>query len=151
MRPLCLQQRSTTRPFVPSSRPTRHNGHCTAPWVREQPSVGTCRRRQRRPQAASGSSGAGDGESVDIDALAARLSAEAEKLRQSTAGGTADAAEEQLAARRGGRQDATQPFGYETKAEEAEILASVGEGGLLPEEFELMQELGTINIQQVLP
>lgn len=36
----------------------------------------------------------------------------------------------------------------QTKNAEAEVLASVGEGGFFPEEFELMQELGTINIQQ---
>ncbi|KAL4443512.1 hypothetical protein ABPG75_011249 [Micractinium tetrahymenae] len=41
------------------------------------------------------------------------------------------------------------PFGYETRASEADILAAVGDGGFSPEEFELLQELGTINIQQV--
>jgi len=37
----------------------------------------------------------------------------------------------------------------QTKASEADILAAVGDGGFSPEEFELLQELGTINIQQV--
>ncbi len=36
----------------------------------------------------------------------------------------------------------------QTKASEADILAAVGDGGFSPEEFELLQELGTINIQQ---
>jgi hypothetical protein len=37
----------------------------------------------------------------------------------------------------------------QSKAQEAEVLASVGEGGFFPDDFELLQELGTINIQQV--
>jgi hypothetical protein len=37
----------------------------------------------------------------------------------------------------------------QVKCGSADILAAVGEGGFFPEEFELLQELGTINIQQV--
>jgi hypothetical protein len=37
----------------------------------------------------------------------------------------------------------------QTRSAEAEVLAAVGDGGFSPEEFELLQELGTINIQQV--
>lgn len=40
------------------------------------------------------------------------------------------------------------PLCAQTKASEADILAAVGDGGFSPEEFELLQELGTINIQQ---
>jgi hypothetical protein len=36
----------------------------------------------------------------------------------------------------------------QTKTAEVEALAAVGDGGFSPNEFELLQELGTINIQQ---
>ena len=118
--------------------------------------------------AASGGSGSGEGEGIDIDALAARLSREAEKLRQSGASwsseddeGASDAAAyeaqpdagRQEALRReadaGPGPDLLRPFGYATQSAEAEALAAVGNGGFSPEEFELLSELGTINIQQV--
>ena len=37
----------------------------------------------------------------------------------------------------------------QAKADGADALAAVGEGGFSPEEFELLQELGTVSIQQV--
>lgn len=124
-------------------------------------------RRRSRP-AATASGGSGEGEGVDIDALAARLSREAEKLRQSGASwsseddeGDSDAAAyeaqpdagRQEALRReagaGPQPDLLRPFGYASQSAEAEALAAVGSGGFSPEEFELLSELGTINIQQV--
>lgn len=90
---------------------------------------------------------------MDIDALASKLAAEAERLRRtgSFASGDYDDGPAGPATRRQQQagSDVLRPFGYETKNAEAEVLASVGEGGFFPEEFELMQELGTINIQQV--
>ncbi|KAL4858560.1 hypothetical protein ACK3TF_001515 [Chlorella vulgaris] len=119
----------------------------------QQPRLCTQQRRQRwRRCAASlrGSDDEGD-EAVDIDALASQLSAEAERLRRSGSfdGGSYDGEGErrQPGSRRG--EDMLSPFGYQTKSAEAEVLAAVGDGGFSPEEFELLQELGTINIQQV--
>lgn len=124
-------------------------------------------------RAAAGGSGSGDGEGIDIDALAARLSQEAEKLRQSGASlssedeGDSDSADSDAAAyeaqpdarrqealRREAAAGGPQPdllpvFGYASQSAEAEALAAVGSGGFSPEEFELLSELGTINIQQV--
>ena len=125
--------------------------------------------RQWRRHAAGGPSGpgSGEGEGIDIDALAARLAREAEKLRQSGASLSSEDLEDsdddaaayeaqpdagrQEAARReagGARPDLLRPFGYASRAAEADVLAAVGEGGFSPEEFELLSELGTINIQQ---
>ena len=41
------------------------------------------------------------------------------------------------------------PFDLETKAQEEDILAAVGDGGFSASEFELLQELGQISIQRV--
>lgn len=146
-----------------AARRLRWSHPCGTPGARS-----TTRRSQwRRP--AAGGSGSGGGEGVDIDALAARLSREAEKLRQSGASwssedeGTSDAdvaayeaqpdAGRQEALRReaaaGPQPELLRPFGYASKSAEAEALAAVGSGGFSPEEFELLSELGTINIQQV--
>lgn len=127
--------------------------------------------RQWRRHAGGSASGpgSGEGEGIDIDALAAALAREAEKLRQSGASLSSEDLEEdedaaayeaqpdagrQEAARReagmaaGAGPDLLSPFGYASKAAEADVLAAVGEGCFSPEEFELLSELGTINIQQ---
>lgn len=73
-----------------------------------------------------------DEQSLDIDQLAARLAAEAERLRQ-----------------RQSNENSAAPFGYESKSREAEALAYIGDGGFSASDFELLQELGSISIQQV--
>lgn len=124
-----------------------------------------CRQQQRRRRVRAAAAGAGggglaggDSEPVDIDALAARLGQEAERLRQEGGldEGEAEDSDEQMAAApspassaasRSGQPGLLAPFGYE-KTGAADILAAVGDGGFIPDEFELLQELGTINIQQ---
>lgn len=93
-------------------------------------------------------------ESIDIDQLAARLSAEAERLRRmqdeddispgddSIGSGPPSIAADPLTLGRS-------PFGDESKSQEADILASIGDGGFSASEFELLQELGQISIQHV--
>lgn len=109
-------------------------------------SRGDCRVRSSLPDPS-------DGGEIDIDALAAKLAAEAERLRRLQ--GMSDE-EEALPSQLGVSGNpappsapASTPFGYETKATEAEILASIGDGGFSASEFELMQELGQISIQQL--
>lgn len=97
-----------------------------------------------------------DDETIDIDALAARLAAEAERLRRmdrmdlgsdipissqaSSAGSTTS----------GGTTDqGPSPFAFESKARELDVLANLGDGGLSASEFELLSELGSISVQQV--
>lgn len=45
--------------------------------------------------------------------------------------------------------DFVSPFGLETKAQEADVLSEVGDGGFSASEFELLSELGQISVQQV--
>lgn len=121
----CLGQQQGRQ--APSWRAWRR--HCSpARW----------QRLQTAPQAAGGSggdsdSGGGGGGEIDIDALAARLSAEAEKLRQSgmsidpeedaeeeepLAASSAAAAAATPAGSRaagGGKENLLQPLGYEVR------------------------------------
>ena len=62
-----------------------------------------------------------------------------------------DAGRLEAAARRSSGDESSRGgfFGYGTGAGQGDILAAVGPGGFFPEEFELLAELGTINIQQV--
>eukprot|EP00887_Chlorella_sp_A99_P006053 scaffold22.g6053.t1 len=119
------------------------------------------RRTERAHRAAAASGSEPDGEGLDIDALAARLAAEAERLRRmggDKLGAKEDAGEAEAddadappasnSGRSPAREELAAPFGYESKAAEAGILAAVGDGGFSAQEFELQQELGTINIQQ---
>lgn len=91
-----------------------------------------------------------DNEPVDIDALASMLAAEAERRRREAA--ALDTAEPQGAAQPGPPPSTSglgqRPFGYQVDARQADILRQLGDGGLLSSEFDLVQELGRISIQQ---
>lgn len=122
------------------------------------------------------------GEPFDIDELARKLSAEAERLRREQGGASSSylAGEDDIvspdlderassaasASSSGGGQGGTGSsdrgtFGFEassfpdqaaplgSKLDEAEVLASVGDGGFCSSEFELYQELGRISVQRV--
>ena len=86
------------------------------PAHRQQQRRGSQQQRRWRRHAAGGSSGGGDGESVDIDALAARLAAEAQKLRRSggLSSGDDEAAERPAQPRQ--PKNLLQPFGYEVRS-----------------------------------
>ena len=73
---------------------------------------------------------------VDIDALARRLSQEADRLRRQQAPAQQAAPSEGL-------------FGFQAKQAQAEVLAEVGDGGFTVAEFELLSELGRIAVQQL--
>lgn len=119
--------------------------------------------RWRRPARSSDSGGNGDDQPVDIDALAARLAAEAARLQSEMGQVSFSAEDDDLldvassdALGMSGNSpsppdpdDFVAPFGLETKAQEADILSAVGDGGFSASEFELLQELGQISIQQV--
>jgi serine/threonine protein kinase len=73
---------------------------------------------------------------VDIDALAAKLSAEAERLRASE---TPSPAVEDILA----------PMGFSYQEErESRTLQVIGDGGFFSSDFELLQELGRISVHQ---
>jgi hypothetical protein len=115
----------------------------------------------------------GNDQPVDIDALAARLAAEAARLQNEANQINLSGSEDEgnplpdisfsFGASSGidpnGRptspptnqddDDFVSPFGLETKAQEADVLSEVGDGGFSASEFELLQELGQISIQQV--
>jgi len=103
----------------------------------------------------AGGSSSGSDEPVDIDQLAARLAAEAEKLRRQqdqsydVASPDDSATIEEYLAPLPPPPSEPAPFGYETKNSEGEALAAVGDGGFYASEFELLQELGQISIQQI--
>ncbi len=98
---------------------------------------------------------------VDIDALARRLSQEAEKLRrqQQEVSSSLDLGDQELIL--GGPPSVEDPssvssstsqqgfFGYEAKQAQADVLAEVGDGGFCVSEFELLTELGRISVQQL--
>lgn len=94
---------------------------------------------------------------IDIDALARRLSQEAEKLRrqQQEVSSSLDLGGQDLIL--GGpppmQDDTASPasgfFGYEAKQAQADVLAEVGDGGFCVSEFELLTELGRISVQQL--
>ena len=121
--------------------------------------------RWRRPaRSSSESGGKGDDQPVDIDALAARLAAEAARLQSELGQVNFSAEDDDLADVPGSEtsgmtdpsyatppdpEDFVAPFGLETKAQEADILSAIGDGGFSASEFELLQELGQISIQQV--
>jgi hypothetical protein len=108
---------------------------------------------------------------VDIDALAARLAAEAARLQnEANQINLSNSEDEDIANpldanftfadidpnRRSDPPSKNQdndgfvsPFGLETKNQEADVLAEVGDGGFSASEFELLSELGQISIQQV--
>ena len=89
---------------------------------------------------------------VDIDALAARLAAEAARLQSELGGRNTlfdDLASPPPPPQAPPPDDLISIFGLESKANEADILASVGDGGFSASEFELLQELGQISIQQL--
>ncbi|KAL3141611.1 hypothetical protein ABBQ32_004852 [Trebouxia sp. C0010 RCD-2024] len=146
---------------LPKCQPGRHALPNRLPRRRAQhPAVDTCKGcRQRRQLCLQGleSPGPSGDEPVDIDQLARRLSQEAEKARQresddtvseDTAEGGVLAAELAQAAREAGAQrpvESSSPFGYETAAREAEILAEVGEGGFAAQEFELVEQIGQLS------
>ena len=108
---------------------------------------------------------------IDIDALAARLAAEAARLTNEANKITGSEDDDSNPLDNAftfdtgsnidpnGRpaptpspsqdDDFVSPFGLETKSQEADVLAEVGDGGFSASEFELLQELGQISIQQV--
>jgi hypothetical protein len=116
------------------------------------------RARRRAARAATSAAGgpAADGdEPLDIDALAARLSAEAERRRRAGGGAARggyvsdpDAVEPAPAAPPPPPAPGA-PVAMVSPREEAEALRRVGPGGFSPDEFELVQELGRISIQTV--
>jgi hypothetical protein len=113
-----------------------------------------------------------DNQPVDINALAARLSAEAARLQNEANQINLSSSEDDdtpnppdtafnfdpnlrlpentaPSAKNQDNDDFVSPFGLETKAQESVVLAEVGDGGFSASEFELLSELGQISIQQV--
>jgi serine/threonine protein kinase len=113
---------------------------------------------------------------VDINALAARLAAEAARLQNEAnqivqSSGDEDDRTNPLddafsfsisrdsidpngrpasaSKNQNNDDDFVSPFGLETKAQEAGVLSEIGDGGFSASEFELLSELGQISIQQV--
>ena len=142
--------------------------HHQSTTTRCQPTPQVAARAPRRASGwrrrAFGGSGGGGGpndggdDPVDfnIDQLAARLAAEAERLRRLESEGVdleLDRAEEVPSPPRPAPTpppaDLPSPFGYDSGAQEADVLAAVGDGGFYASEFELLQELGQISIQQI--
>jgi hypothetical protein len=107
-----------------------------------------CPRLRALPQDAD--DGDGDGP-LDIDALAARLSAEADKLRRSSPFSSADTFEDFEVDAGSGAEDPTfRPFsqGQESAAANLDPLDLIGPCGLFASDFELIQELGQISIRE---
>ena len=93
-----------------------------------------------KPRASS--SDTSDDEPSDIDALAARLSAEAEKMRAAGEKGSQQSETSRV-------EEVLAPMGFERQvSRETQMLAEMGEGGFFASDFELLQELGQISVQQ---
>jgi len=107
------------------------------------------------PRAAGGGGGGGgagadadDDAPFDIDDLARRLSAEAEIRRRAEASAASTSSSPASTPSTPPPPPSSDgPFGVGAAARVAEVLAELGDGGFVPEDIELVQELGRVSWQ----